>query len=293
MNFVLGNISHPVIFYAAGRFISPENWIHSERKLESHELIIMLKGKLFIQQGDEKYILSKGDMLFLLPGFIHKGYARSEKGTSFYWFHFAFKDGYRLVSRDEAQEKFSIHRAGNYLSVLNESVLYGTLLKGLDMERVGVLCNQILHIYQSQYYSEMGAAYLMTSLLLEITEQSIKKSATAAERGKLYTILEWIRINSYQNISLRNVAYEFNYSKEYLSRYFKKCMKISVQQYINQVKVSRAKELLCETDIMVKEIAQNIGFEDEKYFMKLFKQHENMTPKQFRNAYCRTHLNND
>ncbi|WP_317050648.1 helix-turn-helix transcriptional regulator, partial [Clostridium neonatale] len=86
--------------------------------------------------------------------------------------------------------------------------------------------------------------------------------------------------------------YEFNFSKEYLARYFKKKMGMSMQEYINYLRISNAKRLLCSSNLNIKEIAKELGFIDEKYFLKLFKKYENLTPKQFRNAYNMTFLNN-
>ena len=66
---------------------------------------------------------------------------------------------------------------------------------------------------------------------------------------------------------------------------------MNLQEYIHDIKVSKAKAMLINSNDTVKEIAYNLGFNDEKYFMKLFKEHENLTPTQFRNAFCHTHLN--
>lgn len=61
--------------------------------------------------------------------------------------------------------------------------------------------------------------------------------------------------------------------------------------YIHDIKMTKAKELLTNTTMTVKEIAHHVGFSDEKYFMRLFKKYEKMTPSQFRNAYYLTHMN--
>ncbi|WP_371263554.1 helix-turn-helix domain-containing protein [Paenibacillus sp. 1_12] len=57
-------------------------------------------------------------------------------------------------------------------------------------------------------------------------------------------------------------------------------------------KILKAKELLSRTTMSVIEIAKAVGLHDEKYFMRLFKNNEKMTPTKFRNAYYLTHLNN-
>jgi len=132
-------------------------------------------------------------------------------------------------------------------------------------------------------------------LLIEITEQVILKfqlNTNSIEVDKLSEIVQWIKIHIKNNISLKDVAYEFNFSKEYLSRYFKKKMGMSMQEYINYLRISEAKQMICKSDLKIKEISNFLGFIDEKYFLKLFKKYENMTPKQYRSAYNKTFINN-
>ena len=61
--------------------------------------------------------------------------------------------------------------------------------------------------------------------------------------------------------------------------------------YINRQKVSYSEELLLNTVLPIKQIALSSGFEDEKHFMKLFKQYKGVTPSQYRNSFCQVHLN--
>ncbi|WP_408011803.1 helix-turn-helix domain-containing protein [Pseudalkalibacillus sp. A8] len=106
-------------------------------------------------------------------------------------------------------------------------------------------------------------------------------------------IVEWLRIHTTDNISVTSVAEQFNYNKDYLSHIFKQKIGINIQEYIHILKVSKAKDLLSSTNLGIKEIAYTIGISDEKYFMKLFKKYEKLTPTEFRKAYYRTHLNKE
>ena len=61
-------------------------------------------------------------------------------------------------------------------------------------------------------------------------------------------------------------------------------MDMSMQEYINYLKIYNAKQLICNSNFHIREIIHELGFVDDKYFLKLLKKHENLTPKQFRNA---------
>jgi len=57
------------------------------------------------------------------------------------------------------------------------------------------------------------------------------------------------------------------------------------------VKIEKAKKMLSLTNDPLKEIAYKLGIQDVKYFMKLFKSYEKLTPTQYHNAFYLTHLN--
>jgi transcriptional regulator GlxA family with amidase domain len=131
--------------------------------------------------------------------------------------------------------------------------------------------------------------------LIELTQQAVQGNERSSHEDrdvKLTAILEWVRIHLTTDLSLQTVAHEFNYSREHLARFFKKQMGMTLREYIHKNRIDRAKGLLCQSDANIREIAHRLGFEDEKYFMKLFKRYENMSPGAYRRAYYKTHLNN-
>lgn len=296
MRYLKANINSPLVFSNCGNFTADGKWSHMERFIDNYEIIMMNKGIMYIEQDDERYELRKGDLLLLEPERKHKGYAYSDKGTSFYWVHFYCNDPYTIYSHTDAISEISMAKNNPYFSGLNSSILIPTLSRNLNLDRINVLFRQLLHLSQSTYYTDQSVNYILTSLLIEITEQVILNSKISikeiSQEDILPQILQWINIHITQNISLKNVAYEFNFTKEYLARYFKKRMGMSMQEYINNLRISSAKQLLCNSNLNIKEISHELGFIDEKYFLKLFKKYENLTPKQFRNAYSMTFLNN-
>ncbi len=62
-------------------------------------------------------------------------------------------------------------------------------------------------------------------------------------------------------------------------------------EYINLQKINKAKDLLTRTDKNIKRIAYDVGIQDEKYFMRLFKKYMGLTPTDFRKAYYLKNFN--
>lgn len=296
MKYLKANIDKPITFVSAGDFTADDKWRHMNRIIDNYEIIIINKGTVYIQQDEEKYELQEGDLLLLEPGRTHKGYAFSNKGTSFYWMHFNCDDFSEIISHEHIISKIAISKNNHYFNGLNNNISIPTYAKKINLDKITVLFHQLLHLSQTRYYTSQGVNYIITSLLIEITDQIISNfnivEKDSVYDDKLPKILEWIRIHMTQNISLKDVAYEFNFSKEYLARYFKKEMGMSMQEYINNMRISYGKQLLCNSDKNIKEIAYMLGFVDEKYFFKLFKKYEKLTPKQFRKTYNMTFLNN-
>lgn len=88
-----------------------------------------------------------------------------------------------------------------------------------------------------------------------------------------------------QNLTLGGIAAHFYLSESYLSRKFKKLFHLNVIQYIKTVRINYAKRYLIQTAVPVGEIANLVGYDDEKYFSRIFKEIEGITP----NAYRQRH----
>ncbi|MCL2837304.1 MAG: AraC family transcriptional regulator [Defluviitaleaceae bacterium] len=271
-------------FESSGIFIADEGWKHPKRVLESFVIIVVIGGTLYMEHDGECLSLTRNDLCLLLPGVEHNGYDKVKEGTSFYWAHFTprgnfkrFDCGGGTYSPDQNDFRNGIYIPTSFLQA--------------NLERIIILCNQLCHINESRYLNNYAADYAVTSLLVEVSEQFLRANQPGKRRGKLEKILEWIRVNADRSISLSDVAHEFNYSKEYLSRYFHKMMGITMLKYINRLRIAKAKELLSQGDWQIKEISKLVGIRDDKYFLRLFKEYVNLTPEQFRNAYNKTHYN--
>ncbi|MNN93050.1 HTH-type transcriptional activator Btr [compost metagenome] len=70
-------------------------------------------------------------------------------------------------------------------------------------------------------------------------------------------------------------------SYTYLSRAFKEITGYTVIEFFNKLKMDKAKALLLEGDMKIKDVAQTLGYSDEFYFSRLFKKMEGLSPSEF------------
>jgi YesN/AraC family two-component response regulator len=128
--------------------------------------------------------------------------------------------------------------------------------------------------------------------LFELTSEALKSIIHKKyERIDLQPVQDWIRIHCLETISLEKIANYFNYNKYYLTRVYKKSFGIGIFEQITKFRLKHAKELLIETNLSTVEIASKVGYEDSKYFMRIFRKHEGITPTQYRKAFCQKHYN--
>ena len=81
------------------------------------------------------------------------------------------------------------------------------------------------------------------------------------------------------------VSEELKVSNSYLSTTFKNTYGINIIQYINRLRIDKAKSLILNTEMNIKEIAQNVGFASDINFIRVFKKLENQTPTMMRKRW--------
>lgn len=92
--------------------------------------------------------------------------------------------------------------------------------------------------------------------------------------------LLFIHENYPQDISLSSAAGLLHLSPTHLSRLFKEELEISFVDYLNRYRIERARELIRNTDADLKSIAEQTGFRNYNYFLRIYKQKTGRTPSQ-------------
>lgn len=294
MLYLKADVSKPLSYISCGKFVNDEGFIHKRRVIDSFEIILGVEGTLYISQDGEKYEVSQGKVLMLLPSHTHMGYKNSNGKVAFYWMHFKCTQNFELINAREAQSFLHSLCFYPYFKSVCTSVVIPTFFESSDSERLTVLIRQLLHYSNSKDCIDLVNSYLITLILMELSKEAVSTlcGGNAKESGRKFSdIIEWLRINCDKNYSVEEIADINGFNKDYLTRLFKKNTGMPIRKYINGMKIAAAKNLLLSSDLSVKEISYKLGITDEKYFMKLFKSFENLTPTEYRNSFYRIHLN--
>lgn len=119
-----------------------------------------------------------------------------------------------------------------------------------------------------------------------LPEEEIKPAVGLSEPVRLTAVqklmLGFIETHYQEDISLQDAATAMHYSDAYFCKLFKQCFDKNFIAYLSEYRVGKAKALLADATVNVKEISEAVGYRDSNYFAKVFKRMEGMTPSEYR-----------
>ena len=95
-------------------------------------------------------------------------------------------------------------------------------------------------------------------------------------------IERYIREHYNTEISMQSVAKAMNYSDAYFCKLFKQCFKVNFSAWLNEYRIDRAREMLQNTRLSVREVSTACGYSDANYFARVFKRITGKTPSEYR-----------
>lgn len=95
-------------------------------------------------------------------------------------------------------------------------------------------------------------------------------------------LLKYIDEHYSEPLSLTMLAEHFHFNPSYLSSYFSLNYQIGFSEYLTQVRINKAKELLANKKLTISEIGGMVGYADHSYFCKVFKKNTNKSPSRYR-----------
>ena len=160
-------------------------------------------------------------------------------------------------------------------------------------------CRKILDEYMNTNESLKSSASMQNvvshifslSELKDYYKQFFVNLAKMLKPNSVYAIddvIEKIRIyinrNYQKNLAQDFLASLFYINRSYMSTLFKERTGQKFVDYLNQIRVEKSKELLKNTDKKMYQIAKAVGYDNVKYFFRVFKKYEKITPEEYRNT---------
>lgn len=224
--------------------------------------------------NDEIYIANKGEVVIINPFVSHYREALSDEFTVFDLGitdfkrghlppnHFIAKDEYPIITLGYTQTEFYDCYREILLQQTNQDIGWKLMVKTLIMKQIILLLKETIPVAP---ITKCGYVIFDSYEIEAITE----------------TMIAFIQDNYKSKITLDNLTRNSYLSSVYLSKAFKEATGVTPINYLIQVRINKAKELLSENILPMKEIAIEVGYEDYYYFSKLFKKNTGLSPRSY------------
>ena len=250
--------SHPMHHYF--------NWSKG-RTLQEYQVIYITKGEgIFESKSCPQTKINEGTIILLFPDEWHRYRPDKSTGWDEYWI--VFKGA---AIQNIMKENF-FHPANPLLTIGHDEKVLGILsviIETTKYEGAGyqpLISGAVLHLL----------GYIYSTFRQDSFKQENQVEITV---NKARIIL---RENSDKNISVETIAEELQVSYAWFRKAFKSYTGMAPGQYLIQLKIQRAKELLSNPSKSIKQIAYDMQFDSAFYFSRLFKEKTGVTPAQYR-----------
>lgn len=246
------------------------------------EISLIVKGKGIYKTKGKQYSISEGNVFFFRPNEAHCITDIEEKGMELFNLHIA---PYYLYTRfqNALTSNYAKILAANFPLVSNK---INDVLPSERMEEVKTLLLAVrreLEERRSDYVTFVNN-YISAVLILFSRAYEDERFSQKEKQNyqKLLTAVKHIDNHFKENLTLQELADEVGYSRCYFSSVFKKCMGMSVWDYICIKRMEEALSQIKTTDKNILDVALDCGFNNVVNFNKIFKKYTNVTPNAFR-----------
>ncbi len=230
---------------------------------------IPVHGRCKLNVEKREYELRKGVIGGFMPGMKH--HYKSDPATPMEHIFIAFtgtraKELFRTLGLDK-NNVMPLSKPGEML-YLAETILK----KGLQ---------------KNEWTQQLCASYLLALLLEQSADLSDSEVSSTLSKRTYQHCRKYIDENFSHIVGPGQVAKACDINVRYLSRLFKQFAKITPHEYIMRLKLNKAASLLLMSNLRVRDIAGQVGFEDPYHFSRNFKKFHGRSPRHYRDAHLK------
>lgn len=256
------NILHVQLAFASASRVADQSAVYINRQLLTDADYLAIEGN--------EYALSPAEKKQLEAALMQGDYASAQTIVRNIFQTLAERKIVRAKIDAVLVELFGI-----LISVLKAQKLYGTSdLVNKDIDLLIASCDLMEDIKNSLL---KHALYIC---------ETVKRNETESGKNIINKIVAYIEDRYFTNIKLGDVADEYFINTSYLSQLFLQETSKNFKQFLCEVRINNAKELLENTTLPVSQIAELVGYNDRSYFSNVFTKFVGLTPAQYRKENC-------
>lgn len=260
LNFSLNNIR---VQYLTGSYTKcMDIWRFNNVTPAYNKFYYIVDGECYIKIDNKEYYATKGQM-FLLPfNSTQTYYHFSKHYVSKHWVHCTFSTGDRDLTE--------LLDLPHYIEIDAPKRIKDLFIK------INELAND----------KKVQSKLLQKAYLLELFSYYIEKASTqdynSYRDNRISIVLEYIEENLSKEITVTELSELLHFHPNYFINYFRTMTNQTPIDYINNARIDKAKRLLLDDNITIKEVADQVGFNNSYYFSRIFKKKTGMSPRDYR-----------
>ena len=249
----------------------PEEYYFTTQKgrtLHEYQLVYITKGKgTFSSESTPEQEVSKGQLLVLFPDEWHTYAPSTKTGWNEYYIGFEGEIANKLM-----QENF-LTKEKQVLDIGINEELVSLFRRALDIAEADRTASQ-------QYLS--GIAMHIIGCLLSITQNKLyEEMDNAAQKIESAKII--MQENIFKEIDAEELSAKLGLSYSWFRKVFKEYTGYSPAKYFQELKLRKAKQMLIESPLTIKEICYELNYTSAEHFFTVFKKQTGYTPTEYRN----------
>lgn len=258
-NTVYPSTDHPKNYY-----FNPDKG----RVLSEYQFVYISKGMgVFNSETTRKINISKGQIIILFPGQWHTYSPKKETGWNEYYIGFEGGIIDKIVDN-------------GFISTQNQ-----VLNVGVNEDLVKLFSAAIKIAKEDKTATQQNLAGIVFNILGSILFLAQNKNFETKESAQKIEQAKVIMLENIQkDINIQEIANNLGISYSLFRKEFKEYTGYAPSQYFQELKLRKAKELLAETNLPIKEISYELNFSSYEYFLSFFKKRVKFTPTEYRDS---------
>lgn len=263
-----------MLFYltSCGYYYTNYEYHITREYAEDFLLFYICDGRLSIRMGDKTMVATEGQVCFLNCHVPHEYYTIGH--TEFVWIH---------INGSNIQQLYD-----HVLDVYGTHVFSSTVAPQIKKDIF-----DFIYVYRNdQIMPDLEASYRIYHMVLTLLSGIPQRRSSSPAIKKVRRItdsvvssaMQFISSNYRCSISVTDIAQAVGMSKAHFSRIFKKQTGYAPHEYLIQIRLNRAKHLLKTTDLPIKTVSQEVGYQDVTTFTSAFSNRVGLSPAQFRSS---------
>lgn len=244
------------------------------------EIIYIKKGAGYVSVDLESYPVQGGDIIFIKPGHLHSIYQQNGKRMEYENIIFEmdflssrlpegmYTDFFSPLLRDELD--FPVLITPDTCERYSEAHHFLDMADG-ESDRKN-------NAYQ---IAVKGYLFCFFSVIFSGCKKK-EASKTNESLDKLKSVLNYVKENYAEEISIGEMADIAGFSESHFMRFFKNAMGKTFTNYLNDYRLEKATDLLTSTTMPILNVASECGYNNLSYFNRSFKEKYGVTPKEYR-----------